>query len=123
MIGIFGGSFNPIHIGHLILAQDLISDGRISDVYFMPCYAQPLKEEDDLFSFDKRCEWIKRAIMGKPHLLLLDIEKDLPKPNYTYNTLKALEEQGFPPFCFIMGGDLKVDGKSLVKNGELIPPA
>lgn len=119
MIGIYGGSFNPVHIGHLIVAEDLVANGKVREVYFLPCYSQPLKQNYELMDFDVRCRLILDAISDTSYFHLLDIEQHLPKPNYTYNTLVEIRKRVFPPFCFIMGADNLHIIKSWYKYEEL----
>ena len=105
MIGIFGGSFNPIHIAHLILSEDLIVNQGFNKVQFLPCWKQPLKDQTSFVSFEHRLNMLKIATQANQHFSILDIEADLPKPSYTYNTLIELQKRGYKDFCFITGAD------------------
>lgn len=103
-IGLLGGSFDPIHNGHLALAKAILKDG-CSQVWLLPCVHSPLKERA-LTSFEDRLAMIKRAIAPFKKMKLCEIEKNLPSPSYTIHTLKKLKEM-YPlyDFVFYIGSD------------------
>lgn len=105
-IGIFGGSFNPIHIGHLALANYLCEFGGLDGVWFLVSPQNPLKLHHDLLDDQSRLELTRLAIMEYKKFHVSDFEFHLPRPSYTYNTLKALKET-FPEneFHLIIGSD------------------
>lgn len=105
-IGIFSGSFNPVHIGHLALANWLCEYGQLDEVWFLVSPLNPLKEQSGLMDENIRLEMIKRAIDGYPGFKASDFEFHLPRPSYTITTLQALHKQ-FPEdnFTLIMGAD------------------
>ncbi len=105
-IGIFGGSFNPIHIGHLALANYLCEYGGLDGVWFLVSPQNPLKQHYGLLDDQSRLELAQLAIMGYEKFRVPDFEFRLPRPSYTYNTLKALKE-AFPEneFHLIIGSD------------------
>lgn len=105
-IGIFSGSFNPIHIGHLILANYITEFSDIDEVWFLVTPQNPSKKTEDLLPENLRLEMTKLAIRDFPKLKASDIEFKLSKPSYTVNTLKVLEDQ-YPDctFCLIIGAD------------------
>lgn len=105
-IGIFSGSFNPIHIGHLALANWICAYEEVDEVWFLITPQNPLKKLDTLISDQIRLEMVNAAIDGYPCFKASDFEFHLPRPTYTIDTLKALEKT-YPDCCFsfIMGAD------------------
>lgn len=105
LIAYFGGSFDPIHQGHLATAQFLVHHLALKKLYFLPAYLSPLK----LASLDShhRVVMIQRAIINHPALALDKQELLRPPPSYTIDTLKALRMQhgNQQPLAFIMGMD------------------
>lgn len=104
-IGLFGGSFDPIHIGHIELANKAIKDLALDELWFIVAYDQALKD-DHFASFEDRVALAEIAVRNNPKLKVITIEKDLPKPSYTYNTILKLKET-YPEdeFVWIMGSD------------------
>ena len=105
-VGIFGGSFNPIHVGHLALANYLCEFGRLDAVWFLVTPQNPLKRRDDLLDDTCRLELTRLAIGDYPKFHVSDFEFRLPRPLYTLHTLRALRE-AYPEneFYLIMGSD------------------
>lgn len=105
-IGIFGGSFNPIHIGHLALANYLCEYGDLDEVWFMVSPQNPFKRDSKLWDDELRLELAHLAVEGYPKFKVCDIEFHLPRPSYTINTLNTLKEQ-YPDkdFTLIIGAD------------------
>lgn len=109
-IGILGGTFDPIHNGHLALCQSALEKLPIQKIYLIPSFIHPFKGAKSLFNFDQRCELISLAIQEKfPHgnkVDLVDIEKQTPHENYTYQTLEKLHaKQPNDKFYFFIGTD------------------
>lgn len=104
--GIFSGSFNPIHIGHLALANYLCEFAGLDEVWFMVTPHNPLKEESSLLEDSKRLELVKLAIGDYPKFHASDFEFHLPRPSYTIQTLQQLKDK-FPKrdFYLIIGAD------------------
>lgn len=106
-VGIFGGSFNPIHTGHIALAKSLCQQAGLDEVWLMVSPMNPFKKEaTDLLADKLRLEMAEQAIADEPKLKACDYEFHMPKPSYTWNTLQALS-QDFPhvSFTLLIGGD------------------
>jgi len=105
-VGIFSGSFNPIHVGHLILANYITEFSDIDEVWFLVTPQNPFKENVELLEEYLRLEMTRLAISDFNKLKVSDIEFDLPKPSYTINTLHVLREK-YPDYSFslIIGAD------------------
>ena len=103
---IFGGSFDPIHIGHLSLASAVVESGLASEVWFMVSPQNPHKELQKLTDESVRLEMVRLAIDGNEHFKASDFEFNLPRPSYTINTLMSLEKS-FPDreFMLLVGAD------------------
>jgi nicotinate-nucleotide adenylyltransferase len=93
-IGLFFGSFNPVHIGHLIIANTIYEYTDMDEIWFIVSPLNPLKRSSKslIHEFD-RIDMVEQAIEDQPHFKAKDIEFHLPKPNYTVNTLAYLEEK------------------------------
>lgn len=106
VIGIFGGSFNPVHIGHMQVASYLAQWGYVDEVWLTLSPRNPLKEPGDLIPDMKRLTMLSIALKGSENLDICDIELTMPRPNYTVNTLRQLKEM-YPDFHFklIVGSD------------------
>ena len=119
-VGLFFGSFNPIHIGHLVIANHLVEYSDLDQVWFVVTPHNPFKKKSTLLDNYQRLEMVYRATKDYTKIKPCDIEFNLPKPNYTINTLVHLQEK-YPKheFALIMGEDnLKSFHKW--KNYELI---
>lgn len=105
-IGILGGTFDPVHIAHLMIAEHAYSEVPLDTVWLMPTGISPHKEETEMTPVELREEMITRAIGENPHLSLSRFEVELHAVNYTYKTAELLSE-AFPDanFYYIMGAD------------------
>ncbi len=105
-IGVFLGSFNPVHVGHLILANYMREFTRLDEVWFVVTPQNPLKEPDCLLNDTSRLEMVRLAVEGYEGMRASDIEFRLARPSYTVDTLSALEKE-YPDdeFVLIIGGD------------------
>ncbi len=105
-IGLYFGTFNPIHIGHLIVANHLAENSDLDQVWLIVTPHNPLKQKKTLLDDYQRLHMVNLAIENYPKLKVSDIEFKLPQPNYTVNTLAHLQEK-FPKYMFalIMGED------------------
>lgn len=104
--GLFFGSFNPIHIGHLIIANHLVEYSDLDEVWFVVTPHNPFKEKKSLLPDIHRYRMVLEATEDYPKLKPSKIEWGLPQPNYTVNTLAYLDEK-YPgrQFNLIMGED------------------
>lgn len=106
MTGLFFGSFNPIHNGHLDIAGYILDKGLCDEIYFVVSPRNPLKLDDSLLDENKRLEIVSAAIAHDRRMKACDIEFSMPKPSYTIDTLNKLSS--FYPqseFALIIGGD------------------
>ena len=105
-IGLFFGSFNPIHIGHLIIAEYMIHAAKADQIWFVVSPQNPFKKDAILLPENQRLEMVKIATSDNDKLQVCDIEFSLPKPSYTFDTLTILQEK-YPEhtFSLIMGSD------------------
>ena len=105
--GIFGGSYNPIHIGHLALANYLCEYGELDELWFMVSPQNPFKaNSSDLWNDDLRLKLVQLAVEDYPKFQASDFEFHLPRPSYMVNTLQKLRET-YPDreFILIIGAD------------------
>lgn len=105
-VALYFGSFNPIHIGHLALANYLCEFDGVDELWFVVSPRNPFKQQEDLMDDDLRLRLVSLAIEGYPHFQACDVEFSMPKPSYTYHTLLRLHE--FYPqheFYLVMGAD------------------
>lgn len=105
-IGLYFGSFNPIHNGHLMLAQYMLNFGGVDEVWFVVSPQNPFKQDKTMAHAEDRVEMVRRAISQSPSMKVCAIELSLPTPSYTANTLDELRKN-YPgkEWVIIMGGD------------------
>lgn len=105
-IGLYFGSFNPVHTGHLIIASHLANNNDLKEVWFVVSPQNPFKKETGLLNERHRISLVKLAIEDEQSLKTSDVEFKLPKPSYTIDTLIYLSEK-YPEYEFsvIMGSD------------------
>lgn len=87
---IFGGSFNPVHRGHIALAEFVVRHGWADEVWLMVSPQNPLKPADDLLPEQNRLEWARMAVESVKGVSVSDFEFHMPRPSFTYDTLRAL---------------------------------
>lgn len=119
-IGLYFGSFNPIHIGHLIIAEYLVEHTDLKEIWFVISPSNPLKKKSSLLNEHQRLYMVNIAIEDDPRFRSSDIEFKLPYPSYTSHTLTYLQEK-YPQkeFALIMGED-NLENIEKWKNWEFI---
>lgn len=105
-VGLYFGSFNPIHHGHLVIANFILQHAHLDQVWFVVSPQNPLKRSASLLNEYHRLHLVRLAVEGENKLRASDIEFKLPKPSYTVDTLTYLQEK-YPKdeFAIIMGSD------------------
>lgn len=104
--GLLFGSFNPVHTGHLIIAQYFIQYTSIEEVWFVLSPQNPFKTDESMLDEQSRMQLLQKAIDGNDRFRLCDVELDMPLPSYTINTLKKIQET-YPEklFTLLIGSD------------------
>ena len=104
--GIFGGSFNPIHVGHIALARQLLKCAGLHEVWFVVSPQNPWKSEQELLDDESRLNMVRIALRDEENLLASDYEFHLQRPSFMLNTLRHLSED-YPEreFVLLIGGD------------------
>lgn len=105
--GLFFGTFNPIHIGHLVIANHCAEFTSLDEVWFIVTPKSPFKQKKTLLENHHRYQMVYEAVKDYPKLGVSDVEFGLPEPNYTIDTLTVLQEkyEGEREFALIMGED------------------
>lgn len=105
-VALFGGSFNPIHRGHVALAEAAVAGGLADEVWLMVSPHNPLKSAEGLMDEQQRLRWARAAVANSPHVAASDFEFHLPRPSYTWHTLTALR-RAYPDkqFLLLIGAD------------------
>ena len=117
-IGLFFGSFNPIHTGHLILAHTLLEQTQLDKIWFVVSPLNPFKDKKSLLHEYDRYELVDLAIKDNDRFAVSDIEFRMPQPNYTIDTVVRLKEQ-FPTYSFtLMMGEDNLSSFHKWKNHE-----
>ncbi len=126
-IGLFFGSFNPIHIGHLILANYILEHSDMDELWFVVSPQNPFKEKKSLLKDHNRLDMVQLAVKNYPNMRASNVEFSLPQPSYTIDTLTYLHEK-YPDhsFSLIMGEDNLAglhkwkNAEALIKNHHII---
>jgi nicotinate-nucleotide adenylyltransferase len=119
-VGLYFGSFNPIHIGHLIIANHVLNETPVQEIWFVVSPHNPFKETSSLLNENHRLHLVRLAIEAQPKFRSSNIEFTLPRPSYTSDTMIHLSEK-YPQheFSIIMGGD-SFQNIQKWKNSELL---
>ncbi|WP_226063847.1 nicotinate (nicotinamide) nucleotide adenylyltransferase [Kaistella polysaccharea] len=119
-IGLFFGSFNPIHIGHLILANYILENTDMDELWFIVSPQNPFKDKKSLLQDHNRLDMVQLAVKNYPKMRASNVEFSLPVPSYTIDTLTYLKEK-HPDYNFalIMGED-NLKGLPKWKNAEVL---
>ena len=120
-IGILGGTFNPVHIGHLILAEEAREKLRLDKIIFVPAYLPPHKDNSDIAEASLRLAMVRMAIKGNRYFSVSDIEIRRDGRSYTIDTLKRFKKI-YPrdELFFIIGSDLLTYLEDWKDLGEII---
>jgi nicotinate-nucleotide adenylyltransferase len=100
-VGLYFGSFNPIHTGHLIIAEYFATRTELDEVWLVVSPQNPFKINADLAPEEHRLQMVKLAIQGNPNLQVCEIEFEMEKPSFTVNTLRVLSKN-FPKYSFTL---------------------
>lgn len=105
-IGLYFGSFNPIHVGHCIIASHILQHCAVDNIWFVVSPHNPLKESSTLLNENNRFHLVQLAIEQEPKFKASNIEFNLPRPSYTIDTMTYISEK-YPQhqFKIILGGD------------------
>ena len=119
-IGILGGTFNPIHFGHLMLAESIMRDFSLEKIIFVPNYISPFKTGDTVVDSNKRYEMVKLAINYNPKFDVSDYEINKKNISYTFDTLSYFEEKMHKKIALIVGYDSLLELDSLYKGDKIL---
>ena len=106
-IGVFGGTFDPVHVGHLAIANAALDELGLERVYFVPARRSPLKHDGPIASADHRLAMLTAAIVGEPRFRVSPAELDRTGPSFTVDTLESLRGEG--DLFLILGSDAYAD--------------
>lgn len=106
-IGILGGSFNPVHYGHIAVARHVVGTGLVDKVWFSLSPQNPLKDKSILMPVEERIKLLERALENEEDIGLTTVELELPKPSYTIDALRRLQKDNpGVEFTLIGGADI-----------------
>lgn len=100
-VGLFGGSFDPVHFGHQQIVRSYLSSGRIDELWILPTASPPHKTNRDVTGYGLRCKMVEGAFKNRPGVTVLRIEEQLPAPNYTLKTVEYFQEK-YPDTRFLL---------------------
>ncbi len=106
-IGVFGGTFDPVHVGHLAIANDALEELELESVFFVPARRSPLKQDGPVASAEDRLAMLTAAIADEPRFRVSPVELDRKGPSFTIDTLEALRAEG--ALFLILGSDAYAD--------------
>lgn len=108
-VGLFGGTFNPIHLGHLRGAEEIREAFHLDEIVFIPSALPPHKAAEEIIDAKHRLEMVKLAIASNPYFSISDIELSRPGKSYTIDTLRYFRARCEDTLFFILGGDAFVE--------------
>lgn len=120
-VGVYGGTFDPVHLGHLVLAEQCREQAKLDEVWFIPAARPPHKQEQRISTFQHRVEMLSLALAGNPAFRINELEKDRPGPSYTADTLAELHDQ-YPEIelALLMGSDCLPDLAHWYKPAQIL---
>ncbi|MDR1135535.1 MAG: nicotinate (nicotinamide) nucleotide adenylyltransferase [Clostridiales Family XIII bacterium] len=121
-IGVFGGSFDPVHNGHLLIARAALAEARLDHLLFMPVFIQPFKIDSQMTAGEHRLAMLELALKDEADMSVTDIELRMKEVSYTINSLRVIREK-YPKgsvLSFIMGSDMFMMLEKWYKSEELL---
>lgn len=120
-VGLLGGTFNPVHSGHVSIAQSFLKSGRIDELWILPSAYPPHKNSEELLHFDVRIEMLKLAFGSEPNVRIRTIESELTAPGYTLQTLEYLRDR-YPDHLFFwcIGSDSLMNFSTWYRYHEIL---
>ncbi len=120
-IGLFGGTFNPLHFGHINLAFELKEKNHLDEVWFIPAAVSPLRMEEPLLSSEHRLQMLKLALSGIKDFSICDLELKRAAPSYTIDTIREIRNL-YPheTFFLLLGEDTLLRFKEWHKSLEIV---
>ena len=106
-VGVFGGTFDPVHVGHLAIANAALDELGLDRVYFVPARRSPLRQHGPIATAEDRLAMLTAAIAGEPRFRVSPVELDRKGPSFTVDTLEALHGEG--ELFLILGSDAYAD--------------
>ena len=119
-LGVLGGTFDPIHLGHLILGEQVREQLGLDRVLFVPSARPPHKLGDRIADAEHRLAMVELAVTSNPHFAVSRRELDRVGPSYTITTIKELRSQGHGQVYFVLGADAVLDLRSWREPDELL---
>lgn len=108
-VGLFGGTFNPIHLGHLRGAEEIREVFHLEEMIFVPSSIPPHKMTEKVIEASHRLEMVRLAVSGNPYFSVSDVEISRPGKSYSIETIKYFQERRQDTFFFILGSDAFVE--------------
>jgi nicotinate-nucleotide adenylyltransferase len=110
-VGVLGGTFDPIHLGHLIIAQEVVSALQLERLFFLPAGDPPHKRDHPITAAHHRLRMVELAVAGNPAFAISLVDVERPGPSYSVDTLRLLHEQWGPQtaIAFVIGWDMLDD--------------
>lgn len=121
-VGLLGGTFDPVHNGHLELAQAALNEFLLDEIVFIPSASPPHKKDEHIASYEHRCAMLEMVIQKYPCFKISYIENDLPKPSFSITTIKEIRKY-YPEnteYFFIIGLDSLIDFPTWHLHNEIL---